>query len=207
MPDSNDPKTFDVTGPRRGVPPPTSRPVILGRSGTAGDPMVRGQPSSPEPPPLSPPMPVGTPPPAEAKEPLFQSPTPLPSTPMFGSPEPLPPTQPLGPPPGLANTSAAAGPAPAIGNSTIIADEPIPVVPAPPVEATADDELPAAPASPALQALPPEPKLKPIKRVHHFPWDLLIFFLVILIAVYLAIDAGLINTSLKLPFHVFKQSS
>jgi hypothetical protein len=222
----NDPdKIFDVTTPR---PSSTSRPIIVGHMPTTADPMVASVSSAlPQSPPA--PMSIQThqakviPVSNDMRDELAKPPTPMPES----NPTPAPnavvaPTQPIvqnsfQPAAVLQTVPLQAAPvtAPAQPTAPVPAEPPQtiapqqaftgsfqPQVPPPPTPASAP--IPAMPTRLEVHSLPVAHE--PVSGAHRLR-ALLVWLVVIIILAgvggFLALDAGIIHSSLKLPFHIF----
>jgi len=224
MPDEN--RVFDVARPGRTAPEPTSKPVIVGHRPTLSDPMMKddnhptdfGTESEPTKisvqddgpdehdaefkpelviqPPAAPEhepeaqswsLPSPEPQPAAPELPNADTPAPEPQPEIPASepetPAPMPPDAPDEPQPGADD---AAGP---VGDST---DTPIESVP------PSEDAVPESMEH--VEAL----HFQPDHRGGRGKW-IVLALLILLAGAYLAIDSGLIASSVKLPFHVFTQ--
>ncbi len=197
---------FDVNKPGRVRPEATSRPIIVGHHPEMPDPMVihrplhhyRSQPKTPSPP---------------EKIPISNAPI---STPTIDGIL-------AGPPPAPTGSSAAAQPPTEEpkGPPAIMEGEPLQSPPfgtpakeshppnthyskapqlesvTPPADQDSQPAVTGADIKPL--AIPAEHRRKDIWR-----W-LLIFLVILLVGLYLLIDAGLIASKINLPFHIFKQ--
>jgi len=222
--DSNENKVFDVGKP---LPQSTSRPIIVGHRPVMPDPMVnRPHPQTPAGKPTLTPVPA---PPHIPKPPPQNSPTPQ-SADHTGksiavSPESqheiLKAAKPLDPQ--FANEPPASRP-PAEPASIPAVPSQSPATPPMPPKSTGSLSvaIEAELAKPAETAMPPnlpplpeanELHLQSVPVSHHSPhpggelkfiliWAASIT-LVLIIGVYLFIDAGLIKSSIHLPFHIF----
>ncbi|MBX4197421.1 hypothetical protein KW801_02595 [Candidatus Saccharibacteria bacterium] len=204
MPDEN--RVFDVAKPGHASPQATSKPVIVGHQPTMSDPMVKGdEPNDTEPTRIM----VHD----ENRLPTPEEPADL------GAPAIMEPKDDL----------------PAENNMEALADQPLipmPDEPKPDFESASEHQSPfethettdtsvhetSAPDPDQLPDTPPDDApIEPIGHVeglHVSPprrrlslkWVSLVILLLIAGA-YLAIDDGLIGSSINLPFHVFKQKS
>lgn len=205
------PKVFDVGHAK---PAATSKPVIVGHRPVMPDPMMR--PAAPRP--ASAPS-SGSHPPVGIKQPA--QPTPAgPINPHGHTAKSIPvsqaqiqailkATRPLDPQ--LANQASAPA-APADPPLVATAAAPSPSVSTGPALAVAlQAELAQPPTEPVPQVINNPTGVHSLPVSHHPPSSTLKFTLmwiisiglVILIAAYLFIDAGIIKSSIKLPFHIF----
>ena len=230
-------KVFDVSKPSHTAPGSTSRPIIVGHRPTMPDPMMRppnavpatkaavepaaSQPQSAIVPPPKHPM-TGPPPPKDQpvainmhhetkivsvsdniRSEIAAAEPHLPSLPEAEVSAPNPEAQ-----NNIVSTSPQTvdmPPASFISTSTVPGGN---IVPPPPATVSA---APApAPVAPEVhhQSLPmgQEPAAG-ARRVRHFALWLFIVLFLAAFAGYLAIDAGFINTSVKLPFHIFDRQA
>lgn len=197
MPDEN--RVFDVSKPSKVSPPPTSRPIIVGHH-PMNDPMVREEkPDIPAPAPATK-IQVSDGSPGESSTTVEQAmaerdaaagsvheePADQGAPAIFDehdSPENLPLAEPE-----PAHESVGEGPFTAVE---------------PDHQAQPQSELPppAPPQSPHIEGLhinEPRPKKGRLKWI-------VTGLVILLVAVYLAIDAGLFGSGVNLPFHIFKQ--
>jgi hypothetical protein len=226
-------RVFDVARPGRTAPEPTAKPVIVGHHPMQSDPMVKeerdpmdfgteAQPtkisvmddnaadkhenSGPD---LAVLPELTSKPGPELQSWSMPDPKPKPEsepTPRADSeptPEPEPPvdTPPMDDPSAPSFETPAEAPRPTEEHAT----EPAPNGDTQPTPPAADDApVPEEPAPPMAQveALHFEPR----HRGGRLKW-LILGLLVLLVAAYLAIDAGIIASGVKLPFHIFKQKS
>jgi hypothetical protein len=206
MPDEN--RVFDVSKPNRVSPSATSRPVIVGHH-PMNDPMVRedggsstGSHPSPTKIPITDTTSEATPLTVEQAMTAHQAEAApvLEEQPVQGSPaifsdhgdEGLQPPAPESP-------SEPAAPAESVGQGPFTAMDPG----TPPPEAPSELPPPAPHQEPDIEGLhfnEPKPKRGRGKIIS-------IIILVLLVAGYLAIDSGLVNAGIKMPFHIFKQKS
>ncbi|HEX5447744.1 MAG TPA: hypothetical protein VFW90_00895 [Candidatus Saccharimonadales bacterium] len=226
-------RVFDVTRPSRVSPQPASRPVIVGHRPMAVDPMVKEKTSadSPSPPsghellkgsgPTQIKVEDGT-----ANEPLEAVPeTEPPASPKSVNIQP--------PADAESSDKETSDNSPAIfitpdGSETKVLPEENnapeesavpPSSPEPPTAEEPDTESPADGETPSdedsgdpapLPNIEPLPQVEsphmshPKRRMGGLKWVLLVI-LIVLVGGYLAIDSGLINTGINLPFHIFKQ--
>lgn len=220
MPDEN--RVFDVARPGRSAPQPTAKPVIVGHHPMQSDPMVKDDRN---------PMDFGTEATPTKISVVDESPSehhlePGPELPVAAEPEPKPEPEPETPKSwSLPVPEPQPEPAPELNPP---APEPPAEMP-PTVEESMPPEPPAAPepaptahdetqpTPPSDDASLPEEPAAPMAHVEalHFEphhrggrakWHLL-GLLVLLVAAYLAIDAGLVGSGIKLPFHIFKQKT
>lgn len=220
-------RVFDVARPGRTAPAPTAKPVIVGHHPMQSDPMVKEGPdlldfgtestptkisvtddSSSEHHLDGPDLPLATGPDSKPEEPqAWNMPAAEPPAEPAGEthfPDPEPPAE---TPP--AEAPAAEEPQPVEVSSQ--PEEP-PAEPAPSME-TPDPQPPAIDNAPAPEEPAPVPMahvealhFEPRRRGSGIKW-LILALLLVLVAVYLAIDAGLISSGVKLPFHIFKQKT
>jgi hypothetical protein len=202
-------KVFDVSRPSTGAPDPTSKPVIVGHHPVMADPMVRQVPvhhdadtgfdATPH---HSKVLQVSDE--ARAQIAHARPPSPEELAAQAAAEEHRPAV--------ISNPSAS----PLQAQDTLA--QPIPAMPMP-AAPTADMPQPA-PTLPVQQAAPPPPAqdLSHIQQVpvSHMPaspsgrlktagvW-LLVAAILIGFGLYLAIDAGFINTGINLPFHIFSR--
>jgi len=189
-----EPKSFDINVPSRVNPSATSRPVIVGHRPIMTDPMMRPASAGPLP---SAPAPVHV-----AK--VIQVSDEVRNDLVAAQPLQMPTSNDKPPEP-----LAAVSPEPPHGPDTLAE----PAGSMPPASSIPPPTV-AAPLPPA-----PEPDLThlphvPIAHTHHQQskvknavlWFLIIGFLLIF-AAYVLIDAGLVSSSIKLPVHIFNQSS
>ena len=206
MPEEN--RVFDVARPGRTAPEPTSKPVIVGHHPTQSDPMVNEERH---------PMDFGT----EAEPTKISI---VDDSPAEHHAEPGP--EPSAAPPAHPSPPDLNAPAAEFHH-----DEPVsePEVPAPestpetssepqsglgePAQADGGStDTPIEPAPPSEDAVPES--MGHVEALHFQPdhhggrgkWIILVL-LILLAGAYLAIDSGLIASSVKLPFHVFTQKS
>jgi len=207
MPDED--RVFDVSKPGKSNPSATSKPIIVGHRPTMADPMMRtdtGQDITDE---------------ASAAATRINV-TDTPPDSSNGMTEPAP----AGPAvEGLAHSSwngaiednqGSSDVAPAIGSvaagteavqpapGSVENSDPLPSPPADDVliadEQSAPGKIEPASHVEALHVAEPKRKKSPLLLF-------LVSLLVLIIAAYLIIDAGVVKTSIKLPFHVFKQDT
>lgn len=195
-------KTFDIARPSRVNPSATSRPVIVGHQPMMRDPMVN-QRTAPQPQTESAPTPITvhtakvievSP---EVRHDLEVNQTAVPSP----APQPQAPAeeQPIAEPAAAPLTQETTTPAASLAAESP-ANQPAPAAAAPATLPEVDlSNLPHIPVS----HMPTTGSGK-IKRL--FIWLLVTAFLVAF-AGYLAIDAGLVKSSVNLPFHIFRQQS
>ena len=206
MPDET--RVFDVTRPSHVNPPATSKPVIVGHQPENTDPMVREESS-----------PFGT------EKPNMPEPTKIQVTdelsnshaPIIEPPhsEPSVPTN-----PDNHSEADAASESPAIFSAP---DDD--KTDAPPSTETAPSEVSSETNAPSPDATLPEPAgplsesdmpsnshiegLQFTQPPTHRSWFkiILVLLLALIIGAYLAVDAGLVNAGIDLPFHIFKQET
>lgn len=188
---------FDIKQPGRVQPQPTSRPVIVGHHPSMPDPMLARRPLQHQP---RPPAPR----PAAAPQPQVPPPPPL----VDG----------ILRPPELDESAVEDA---RKGAPAIIEGEPLQ---SPPFASPAPETEPPRshfPSGPTLSAVTPAPiehapqatvvseANKPLElpaaehKTHAWRW-LLVFIILVLVGLYLLIDAEVINTNIKLPFELFK---
>lgn len=218
MPEEDNRQQFhDVNRPGRTGPTPTSRPVIVGHRPTMPDPMVNQrpmhhpglshqQPHQPQPLSNNQPELSHQPEPPRPPQPAFPS-SRTPSIDGFTSPLAAA---------GVAHQRQANQPVQDSmpnNNGTLIAGEPLQ---SPPFEAHPHHH------HTELHRQTTGPETDPLFHGHHtagehpspaganrrrLKWRMLILALIlVLIGLYLAIDSGLIHSSIKLPFHIFPQA-
>jgi len=172
---------FDINEPGKVQPQPTSRPVIVGHHPTMPDPMLAKRPLHHEPRPsgpqipTSPPEPQAPPPPPPLIDGILRPP----EAPKSGVDD-----EPTGPP-------------------AIIEGEPLQ---SPPFATPAHDTEPPSshfPSGPTLTSVKPleMPSAKP--DAHLWRW-LIVFAILVLVGLYLLVDAEIINIGFDLPFEIFK---
>ena len=214
MPDEN--RVFDVTKPKDVSPSATSKPVIVGHHPVASDPMVKDtekpaeeathikvideshENKAPE-----------TAGPGEHTA-LDNSPAPPDAAAIFSEP----PDETAAPVEKMAETeNIPAAKTPEMAIDPVTPAEPSVFPEAPSTEAPAeplppDDEESPAPAEAVPASQPHIEELhfseKNIKRSWWKP--VLLALLLLLVGAYLAIDSGLVNANINLPFHIFKQN-
>lgn len=210
MPDES--RVFDVSKPSKVSPSATSKPVIVGHHPVMNDPMVKdendfGSESSGE----------------TTKIPVFSD-----STPTVGDAMMAHENDPVTEPPAQADTAPEEHGSPAVFSEPQEDDKPSDIVPeaGPAVPAESMDHSPFGeattpepehPAEPAADAAPlpsdqPEPHIEglhfaPAKRKGSRAKWIIAGLLILIIAAYLAIDAGAFGSSVNLPFHIFKQKT
>ncbi|HET7528606.1 MAG TPA: hypothetical protein VFJ84_00035 [Candidatus Saccharimonadales bacterium] len=184
MPDEN--RVFDVTRPKNVSPSATSKPVIVGHQPVVSDPMVREEK------------------PAPTRISINESAADGPGSeilPETAAPAIIEPTVSTVPetPEAFTPDNRSSRPMPQYD----------PIVPA----NIPDDQDSSIPRLPKLEPEAHETgrhieglHLAPARKKKRWPRYLSLVIL-LLIAVYLVLDSGLINTGIKLPFHVFKQKS
>ncbi|OGL34788.1 hypothetical protein A3F05_01115 [Candidatus Saccharibacteria bacterium RIFCSPHIGHO2_12_FULL_47_17] len=190
---------FDINEPGKVQPQPTSRPVIVGHHPTMPDPMLAKRPLHHEPRPsgpqipTSPPEPQAPPPPPPLIDGILRPP----EAPKSGVDD-----EPTGPP-------------------AIIEGEPLQ---SPPFATPAHDTEPPSshfPSGPTLTSVTPAPiehapratvvgeANKPLEMpsakpdAHLWRW-LIVFAILVLVGLYLLVDAEIINIGFDLPFEIFK---
>lgn len=184
-------KPFDMTHPNQVTPHSAGRPVIVGHHPVMSDPMLRPmhhtppqpQPSLPPQPaptdPYSPQPPLADPQPQPQPHPYIPQPTAVPPQPVQPAAQPF---EPIG---ALPTQPAAQVPPPAAGQP--------PMPPGSPAPHMAHHELPIANH---------KSKGFGIKKVLLF---IVLPLLALFVLFYLLIDAGVINSNVNLPFHIFKK--
>ena len=195
MPKDDEGQVFDVSKPNRNAPDPTSRPIIVGHQPMMSDPMVRGEPATTQPPP----------PTSEHKTITINAPDDdQPSeAPVTNSEPQIPKVAPEHP----ESIVAAAATAP-------IAEQAAQALPPGELHLTPVDDLIGHPHHANLHHSGHQPTHQVTEpQMHHQTKDkgskrglwVLLLLLLLVVAGYLALDARLIKTSIKLPFHIFKQ--
>lgn len=212
MPDEN--RVFDVTKPKDVAPSATSKPVIVGHQPMASDPMVKETdkpaedathikviddsqkdeaPSASEP---------------EAHTALNNSPAPPDAAAIFSEPS-ADSNEPAEKP---ADTEAQPGPKTSeMAIDPVGEAEPAVFPEAPSTERPAEPPADSETEPMAIESAPAEqPRIEELhfseKNIKRSWWKpVLLVIILLLIAAYLAIDSGLINANINLPFHIFKQ--
>lgn len=204
MKPSTNPKFFDVTLPSQINPSSTSRPIIVGHRPMMVDPMVRGMQDPPQP------APHPAPPSHVAKVIDISDDVKKDlSAPEFQLPAPVISTLAPGVATGIGEVDPGHTVAPAEPNPTGVpqqSEQPLGSV-APPVS-TQQPHFQTAPAPDLshLQHIPVShrPMSSARKLKSFLIWSFVLIFLVGF-ATYLAIDAGFINSNIKLPVHIFSR--
>jgi len=214
MPDEN--RVFDVTKPKDVSPPATSKPVIVGHHPVASDPMVKdtdkpaeeathikvidesqkdGAPAATKP---------------EEHTALDSSPVPPDAAAIFSDPADETGSQPEK---ATDTEKAPEAKAPEMAIDPVAPSEPAAFPEAPATEAAAEPAAPDDEARPAPSEAAPaaQPHIEELhfseKNIKHSWWKpALLVILLLLIGAYLAIDSGVINANINLPFHFFKQN-
>lgn len=171
----------DISRPGRVQATPTSRPIIVGHRPTMLDPMVTRRPVEPEPtkPQLS--APAGTPPSASAGP-----------VPIDGISAPSQTRQ--------ASSRTASITAKPFGTTTAR-----PTAAKPPAYTTDLTQTTKPEMAVVDESRRPVPPAIIENRTKW--WAPIVVLIIVLASLYLAVDSGLIHTSINLPFHVFKQES
>lgn len=185
-----DDRIFDVSKPNRAAPSATSKPIIVGHHPIMSDPMVTGRDNEPARPPAEP----------QPFTPAASEPETLPamshSFPSISdNTEPLPPVDGgVGGPSDNLTISPDPSPAnlPGGGDQQFIRPD-----------QTAPQHSWSPPDHPAVTPAPINYHSRGSKKIV----TLVVIVLVVIVGVYLAVDAGLIGKNINLPFHIFKQGS
>jgi hypothetical protein len=182
MPEEN--RVFDVTRPSHVNPSATSKPVIVGHQPTMSDPMVKDQGGLGSEPTR---IPINVSPSLESGT-MSEPPVENTSSDILESPAPAPAPEP----------AAQSFEPPAAFSAPSQFSTPTPTPPQP------ETALPSVDVT-------PQPHIEELhfaepKRRRKWPMFVLVL-LALLVGAYLAIDSGLINSSVKLPHHFFKQKS
>lgn len=178
---------FDVNKPDKVQPQPTSRPVIVGHHPTMPDPMLakrplHHQPRPPAPSPPPPPLIDGILRPPEAHQPVDDGPK---------GPPAIIEGEPLQSPPFAAAAPEAQPPASHFPSGpTLSSVTPAPIEHAP--RATVVGEVNKPLEMPAVK-----------HDVHLWRW-LVVFTILVLVGLYLLVDAEIINVGFNPPFEIFK---
>lgn len=213
-------RVFDVARPGRTAPEPTSKPVIVGHHPMQTDPMVKDGPDPLDFGTESTPTKISVTDDSTMEHHVAAGPDLSVASVPSDKPEPAPswsmpppePTPEPAPEPSLPDLSP---PVPGEPES-----EPSPPASEPPAEPPTDPAADTPPPTPPttddapLPQEPPAPELSHVEALHFEPrhrggrgkW-LIIGLVVLLVAAYLAIDAGLIDSKVKLPFHIFSQKT
>jgi hypothetical protein len=198
MPDES--RVFDVSKPSKVSPPATSKPVIVGHHPLMDDPMVKDEQLESTKIPVTM-APLSASPAAEEHqaavpsddfsnddhqiEPEEQGSPAVFSEPQQDDPQPFE--------PGHESEPESVGEGPFTAAEPVVPDEP----------AVPDNPLPGPPhEQPHIEGLHFSQPSRPGRAKY-----VLIGLLVLIIAAYLAIDSGLVNAGIKMPFHIFKQKT
>jgi|SRR5579862_264275 len=180
---ADEPRVFDVSKPNRISPSATSKPVIVGHHPIMNDPMVR----------------------TASQFSAQDNPAPT-HIPVSENSDPVNDPAYSGPPAVYGNEADSPDQAPPdeTGHSQSVGDGPF--------TAAEPSAAPQSEFTPPLSVEAPEPHIEGLHFTpakHKRPWlkFTILILLVLLVGAYLAIDSGLIKTSFKLPFHIFKQKS